>query len=176
MARNSGCLVFPLQARDFVDQEIPLSEIVLNFLSAWMDAVGEEFLKQLPCKWAKFSLYDLLKDGIDSLQKVLQCFASLVQELKNLKVVPVVFLIDQCNAFYTRHYFRLYSDDEIKVAEPGYQCNPIGYQFVQWNTFRMRRGCILYAFSSSTRCQLRVMEIPIFLKLYSQCISLNSRS
>jgi hypothetical protein len=73
----------------------------------------------------------------------------LVDELQSLSTVPVVFLIDQCNAFYTKHTVRIFSDDERKVVEPGSDHNPIASLFVQWNTFALRRGCILYAFSSS---------------------------
>ncbi len=60
-----------------------------------------------------------------------------------------MFLIDQYNAFYTKHTVKILPDDERKVVEPGSGHNPITSLFSQWNTFRMRRGCILYAFSSS---------------------------
>jgi hypothetical protein len=52
--QGSGC---------FIDS---LSESVRIFLSAWIDAIGEEFLKQLPCKWAKLSnLFYLLNNGLN---------------------------------------------------------------------------------------------------------------
>ena len=37
MARKSGCIVFPIQGKDFVNQERPLSEIVGDFFSNCAD-------------------------------------------------------------------------------------------------------------------------------------------
>jgi hypothetical protein len=151
MARKSGCIVFPIQGKYFVNQERPLSEIVKKFLSKWISAVGEELLAKLPCKFRNFSnLLEFVKKGLESDENdLIGCFEHLVQELTDVVDVPVVFLIDQCNAFCTTHTVKILPKDERKIVVPGSGENPIASLFSQWNTFSMRRGCTLYAFSSS---------------------------
>lgn len=151
MARKSGCIVFPIQASGFVNQEIPLSRIVDNFLSYWSRAVGDHLLGEIRCQKNKLfsNLLDLVNHGLSDETNSIPCFLNLVHELQHVEHVPVVFLIDQCNAFYTKHTVKIFSDDESKVVEPGSGHNPIASLFVQWNSFQLRRGCILYAFSSS---------------------------
>lgn len=150
MARKNGCIVFPIQCKDFVNQNIPLCDIVWNFLDIWSRALGKEFLSKFPCRKAKFpNLFDLVSDGLSNTKNIFTCFSSLVHELKNLITVPVVFLIDQCNAFFAKHTVQIFADELPQTVEPGKSGNPIGNLFVNWNHFRMSRGCILYAFSSS---------------------------
>jgi flagellar biosynthesis GTPase FlhF len=40
MARTKGYVVFPIQARDFVNQAEPMSDLIRQFLLDWIDAVG----------------------------------------------------------------------------------------------------------------------------------------
>ena len=105
----------------------------------------------MPCQFKNFSnLLKFVKNGLASDENdLILCFEHLVLELTDVGDVPVVFLIDQCNAFYTPHTVKILPNDERKVVAPGSGENPISSLFSQWNTFRMRRGCILYAFSSS---------------------------
>jgi hypothetical protein len=75
MARKSGCLVFPIQAKKFVNQERPLSCVVRSFLLFWSNAVGEKLLKKLRCTWTSFAnLFDLIKDGLSDMKKTIECF------------------------------------------------------------------------------------------------------
>ncbi len=112
----------------------PLSEIVGRFLRSWRNAVGDQLLSRLPCQISIIpNLLELLKNALSPQSNVISCFLMLVDELQSLSTVPVVFLIDQCNAFYTKHTVQLFSDDERKVVEPGSGHNPIASLFVQWN-------------------------------------------
>ncbi len=107
-------------------------------------------LAELPCKLRNFSnLLEFVKKGLESDENdLIGCFEHLVQELTDVVDVPVVFLIDQYNAFLLKHTVKILPNDKKIIVQPGSGNNPITSLFSQWNTFSMRRGSIFYAFSS----------------------------
>jgi hypothetical protein len=81
-------------------------------------------------------------------EKVVKVIAQLVQELIKCTTKPVIFLIDQCNAFHANpQTIKLYSDAQVMEIPP--RKNPVGAMFLDWNTFNVIRGGIYVGFSSA---------------------------
>jgi hypothetical protein len=102
---------------------------------------------------AKFpTLLSLVEDGIANEKLSILRFQDLEHELECLRSVPVIFLIGQFNEFEMRHSIQLFPGDVIKIVEPqnlnGHR-NRIASLFLQWKTFHISRGCILYGYSCS---------------------------
>ena len=151
VARTKGYLVFPLQARNFVNQTAPMSCLIHQFLLSWIDAVGEDQLRQVPTRMYPNSgtLYDIANPSytLDDITMV-RNFARLVWELSMCTMKPVVFLIDQCNAFQeSPQMIQMYRTSASKQVTPSE--NPMGALFLDWNTFRVRCGGIFYGFFSA---------------------------
>jgi len=147
LARSMGYLVFPVQARDFVDQAIPMSMLITEFLSSWIDAVGEDIVKDIVGE-DNFGLIE--KDDLnhDEEKQIIRIFQLLVSELQDYETKPVVFLVDQCNAFHENpQKIKLYSKSEHMEITPDQ--NPVGAMFLQWNTFDVNVGGIFYGFASA---------------------------
>ena len=89
-------------------------------------------------------LYEIANQSGDE-RVVVKSFAQLVQELRKCTTKPVVFLIDQCNAFHANpQTIKLYSDSEKKMVSADE--NPVGAMFLDWNTFKVNRGGIFWIF------------------------------
>jgi Mitochondrial ribosomal death-associated protein 3 len=150
MARAKGYVVFPIQARDFVNETQPLSGLISDFLLNWIDAEGETKLKEIkPRIYQQHeTLWDLLNHNHQDEKVVMDTFYQLVRELKLCATKPVVFLVDQCNSFHTNpQSIKLYSDSEIKEVTP--KENPVGAMFLNWNTFKVNLGGIFFGYSSA---------------------------
>jgi hypothetical protein len=150
VARAKGYVVFPMQASYFVNQARPMRSLIQQFWRTWIDAVGENIMK------------DIFPDNFESINKILwtaslepdeeqwivQTFTALVRKLQMYKTKPVVFLIDQCNEFHTNpQCIKMYSDSEWKEATP--EENPVGRLFLNWNTFQVNLGGIFWGYNSS---------------------------
>jgi len=147
LARSMGYLVFPVQALEFVNQVIPMSMLIKNFLSSWIDAVGKDNVKEFLGE-NDFGLINKMTRFLkhDEEEQIIQI--SLVSDLQGYKTKPVVFLVDQCNAFHENpQKIVLYSDS--KKTEISFDENPVGAMFLDWNTFKVQRGGIFYGFSSA---------------------------
>ena len=150
MARTNGYVVFPIQARDFVNQPDPMTMLIRQFLCNWRDAEGETKLKQIiPCLYVQYAtLWDLLNQNFGNDKLVVDTFRQVVEELRLCTTKPVVFLIDQCNVFYENpQTIKLYANRKKKVVSPDE--NPVGARFLDWNTFKVKRGGIFFSFSSA---------------------------
>ena len=136
MARKKGYLVFPVQARDFVNQARPMGDVIRLFLFTWIEAVGKDILKAIPARLRPSykSLYEIAKPTGDE-RDIINSFILLVQELQVCVAKPVVFLISHFNAFH-------------QDCPKG---NPVGTMFLDWSTFKVKRGAIIYEFSSGIR-------------------------
>jgi hypothetical protein len=100
MAREKGYVLFPIQARDFVNQSEPMSDLIRQVLLDWIDSVGENLLKSIPARVSNFgSLYNIAKQSGE--EKVVKVLAQLVQELTKCTTKPIVVLIDQCYVFHS---------------------------------------------------------------------------
>ena len=151
MARLKGYVVFPIQARDFVNHAKSMSMLIKEFLKRWIRVVGENIMKEI------FGDDDfaLIKKIVSTRflkheeeKQIIEIFQVLVSELQSYEAKPVVFLIDQCNAFHANpQRIKLYSDTEDVEISP--RQNPVGAMFLDWNTFKMNRGGIFFGFSSA---------------------------
>jgi hypothetical protein len=147
MARTKGYVVFPIQARDFVNQSEPMTMLIRQFLFNWRAVEGETKLKQIiPCIHVQYAtLWDLLNQNFGNDKLVVDTFRQVVEELRLCTTKPVVFLIDQCNVLYENpQTMKLYSDAQDIEIPP--RRNPVGARFIDWNTFKVKRGGIFLVF------------------------------
>jgi hypothetical protein len=150
MAILKGYMVFPIQARDFVNQAEPMSSLIRKFLLNWIDAECETKLKEITPRIYRrhATLWDILDQNFEDEKVVVTTFLKIVEELQMCATKPVVFLIDQCNAFHANpQTIKLYSDCEDAEITP--RQNPVGAMFLDWNTFKVNRGGIFFGFSSA---------------------------
>ena len=143
MARESGCIVFPIEARQFAnvnDHELKIN--IFLFMKKWKTATGDDMLRAHMCiSKPTQTLLEFVNEGLNwqgTCQDAVDFFESVVFSLRSIDEIPVVFLIDQCNAF-------------CELQSSGGCCSRIAAMFLNWNIFRMNRGGIFYASSSSFR-------------------------
>jgi hypothetical protein len=103
MARTKGYLVFPIQARDFVNQAKSMSNLIQTYLRSWFHAIGEDIVKEIFgdddfANIKKIVSTKFLKP--DEEKQIIQIFQVIVKELQSYEAKAVVFLIDQSNAFH----------------------------------------------------------------------------
>ncbi|CAI2183405.1 12367_t:CDS:2 [Funneliformis geosporum] len=122
-AKKSGCIVFPVQA-------------------------DKALLQKIPCQITGYkSLYEIANAGISNKDMSISIFKNFVQELQQVVHVPVIFLIDQCDALVLPHQCQLRSNAAPTQIQP--EENPICNIFKNWDTFKVKRGAALFAFSST---------------------------
>ncbi len=109
-----------------------------NILYNWVEAIGKDVLSAIKCPLAQsMSLYDLVSIGAKDSGRSIYTMRQLLLNLCVIEVVPVVILIDECNAFHDYN-----SETESEVA--GF------YDFVsRLGDGNIRRGCIHRAYSAS---------------------------
>lgn len=149
MARMKGYVVFPVQASEFVNQGSPMYVVIRKFLLTWIEAVGKETLKSIPARLypTYASLYEIANQSGDE-RAIVNAFAQVVDELLMCITKPVVFLVDQCNAFHEdNQMLQMYAHSDLEVVGP--MRNPVGKLFLDWNTFKVGNGGIFYGFSSA---------------------------
>jgi hypothetical protein len=130
MAILKGYMVFPIQARDFVNQAEPMSSLIRKFLLNWIDAECETKLKEITPRIYRrhATLWDILDQNFEDEKVVVTTFRKIVEELQMCATKPMVFLIDQCNAFHANpQTIKLYSDCEDAEITP--RQNPVGAMF-----------------------------------------------
>jgi hypothetical protein len=148
IARKKGYIVFPIQARNFVNQAMPMSSLIIHFLVDWIHVVGHDVLREILGEKDFKYILENIHESKDE-KTINRVFAGIVHTLK-ASARPVVFLVDQCNVFNTNpQSIRLSCDGEMKEIPPTQ--NPVGCHFLNWDTFHMRCGGIFYAFASSFR-------------------------
>jgi hypothetical protein len=151
MARAKGYVVFPIQARYFVNQARSMSSLLQGYLTKWIDATGENIVKEI----FGDDFFGRIKRLVSTIhlkheeeKQIIQLFQVIVKELKMCKTKPVVFLIDQYNDFHANpQTIKLYSDG--KHMQVTSRENPVGAMFLDWNTFKANRGGIFFGLSSA---------------------------
>jgi hypothetical protein len=136
MAILSGCIVFSLQGHAMLRPVV--REWTQVILYNWVEAIGKDVLSAIKCPLAQsMSLYDLVSIGAKDSGQSIYTMRQLLLNLCVIEVVPVVILIDECNAFHDCN-----SETESEVA--GF-CDFVS----RLGDGNIRRGCILRACSAS---------------------------
>jgi hypothetical protein len=143
IARKSKCLVFAIQACNFMASH-SVARWVDSFLSRWKVASGIDLAKINIGPFEDEKLLALVDACIicDDALKISK-FLDLVEAVKEIKSVPVVFLIDQFNMLRSKNY----SASHESTCENGH--GRIAQYFSCWNGFSLARGCVVFATTAS---------------------------
>lgn len=149
-ARAAGCLVMYINAKYFTDGTDWINFKVNVFMQQWLEYTKNiDLLKKIPSSWSSFiSLYDVaLEAANDKTDKAIEAFSALIRDLCCVEYIPVIICIDQYNSFLVKHKLILEEGKPPQIIQPEY--NPIANIFSNWNDFKISRGAVLYAFTSS---------------------------
>lgn len=148
MAQKCGCLVFSIRGHEMLfgttGQEVNPKDVQLSvsqILTRWMNTMGVSYLSEFECPCQKqMTILQLVKLGAEDPSKSISTLKSLIWNLAGITRVPVVILIDQCNAFYAPN---------IGKNDPLGEVGDICAFFAGIGNKVMARGSLLLAFSSS---------------------------
>ncbi len=149
LSRKKGYVVFPLQAYDFVDQDAPLCLLVQDLLKTWIAAVGTDSVRSVMGEDFFATVQDnLSRNDIEAEKDIFKIFKKIVMKLRMCENKIVIFLVDQCNALHTKSQ-KITFDSNSSSTNVAPKENPVAAMFLDWNSFKARRGGIFYAFSST---------------------------
>lgn len=143
IAKEMGILVVSLSAKKLTRANYCLDWLIYNYLTTWVE-VNRELIDKFEDK--KINISNIRKD--DNNAKV---FEDIFGYLSNQHFVPVLFLVDDYNAFYQTHKIKRYFDNNNgSYVEPGIGgSNPIGRLFTDdIVNFPVQYGGALFTSSS----------------------------
>lgn len=145
IAKEMGILVVSLSAKKLTRGNYCLDWLIYDYLSTWVE-VNRELIDKFEDK--KINLTNTRKDADNA-----QVFENIFGYLSNQHFVPVLFLVDDYNAFYRTHLVKRYFDKnggsyakpEIGILNQ----NPIGRLFTDdIVNFPVQYGGALFTSSS----------------------------
>jgi hypothetical protein len=147
MARKSKCLVFAFQARNLTTS-YSVARWVDSFLTRWKAAVAASEIDLAKINVGPFgdeSLLALVDACVicDDDVKISR-FLDLVTAVKEIRSVPVVFLIDQFNILRSTFYQGSLDQAAVENGQ-----GRIAQYFSCWNEFSLARGCVIFAATAS---------------------------
>lgn len=140
IAKEMNILVFPIDARLFTNRE-DIETTTCQFIKKWSEK-NEAILNHLN---SKQNHYEFKFDKLTK-ENAVKTLREIIDHLKLQSIIPVLFIVDECNAFHHPH--RFWQNNEIKeITDP--VMNPIGRFFCgDINNFAISRGGVIFAYSS----------------------------
>ena len=142
IAKEMNILVFPINARSFTNDKQDIETTAYEFIEKWSDE-NKAFLDHLNSKLNK-NVFDFKRSLTK--QNAVDTLCQIIKQLLHQSIIPVLFIVDECNAFHHPH--RIRQNDELKhITDP--QMNPIGRFFCgDISYFAVKRGGVIFAYSS----------------------------